>query len=702
MLADLVGIFTGIALFPLFLLAPGYAIAGLTDLLGFRRSSLNQKLGLSLLISIAICPIATYLLSRFGSFVLVWIAYGAAWAVVLTLLVKSVWEQRRSSLRLSLSVSRSTVIAGAIALAWVLFAVASLIDIQVGHRLYFSVVDADHAARAAVTDAITRTGVPPANPSYFPGRPVPLYYYYFWPLLCSLADRLGGPLVSARQAVIAGACWAGLALMAVIAIYLQQTRRFDPGRGRRAILISLGLLLVSGLDIVPAGLIDLLQLLTVHKLAEPDIERWNTQVTAWLGAMLWVPHHVAGLVACLTVLLFARLYRTARSRGERMAILAVCAAGLASALGLSIWIAFVFATFIAVWMSVCLVARWYDEALLWIAIGAFGALLAAPFLLDLRRANQLGGLPLAFSVRSFTIVDAIVRALGVSNGFAAGAIDAIVLPLNYFLELGFFALAGLVWWRQVRRSGSFAERAVPAEVALLATSMALATFLRSDVTAVANNDLGWRGIMPAQFVLLIWAADVLCRLEPRPPALAGEAPLVLGRGLIVCLILGLATVVYDVATLRTYPILVDAGIAAPVGWIAPQAPIGPRAYALHDAYRWIAGHSSGTAVIQHNPAVAVDLYQGLYGDRQAAASDEYNGPLYGIPVDRYRAVEDGVAPIFSDAAIDVARVGDICHRYGIDVLVVQDIDPVWSADGSWVAKREPLYQNARVKVFSCG
>ena len=130
MLADLVGVFTGIALFPLFLLAPGYAIAGLTGLLGFRRRSLNQKLGLSLLLSIAVCPIATYLLARFGSFVLVWIAYGAVWAIVVALLVKRVWEQRRTGPRLSLSVSHSTSVAGAIALAWIVLAVASLIDIQ--------------------------------------------------------------------------------------------------------------------------------------------------------------------------------------------------------------------------------------------------------------------------------------------------------------------------------------------------------------------------------------------------------------------------------------------------------------------------------------------------------------------------------------------------------------------------------------------
>ena len=41
---------------------------------------------------------------------------------------------------------------------------------------------------------------------------------------------------------------------------------------------------------------------------------------------------------------------------------------------------------------------------------------------------------------------------------------------------------------------------------LAATSTFICTFLRSGV--IGNNDLGWRGFIPAQFVLLLWAIDI--------------------------------------------------------------------------------------------------------------------------------------------------------------------------------------------------
>jgi hypothetical protein len=79
--------------------------------------------------------------------------------------------------------------------------------------------------RTAITASISRTGVPPQNPYFFPGRPFPLHYHYFWFLLCSIVEQLGGVAVSPRHAIIAGTLWCGLGLMAVIALYM---RFFQP------------------------------------------------------------------------------------------------------------------------------------------------------------------------------------------------------------------------------------------------------------------------------------------------------------------------------------------------------------------------------------------------------------------------------------------------------------------------------------------
>src|SRR5438309_12096557 len=86
----------------------------------------------------------------------------------------------------------------------------------------------------------------------------------------------------------------------------------------------------------------------------------------------------------------------------------------------------------------------------------------------------------------------------------------LLLPMNYFLELGFFFVAGIAYLYNLvkRRAPSRAELAL---VLLAAVSIFLCTFFRSGV--ITNNDLGWRGFLPAQFALLLWAGDLFSRQQ---------------------------------------------------------------------------------------------------------------------------------------------------------------------------------------------
>ena len=74
----LAGCLEAIALFPLFVLIPGYAAAWALHLFDFRERSLAFRLALSLPLSIALCPIVTYLAGRFGSMFAVYGVYTAA------------------------------------------------------------------------------------------------------------------------------------------------------------------------------------------------------------------------------------------------------------------------------------------------------------------------------------------------------------------------------------------------------------------------------------------------------------------------------------------------------------------------------------------------------------------------------------------------------------------------------------------------
>jgi hypothetical protein len=73
---------------------------------------------------------------------------------------------------------------------------------------------------------------------------------------------------------------------------------------------------------------------------------------------------------------------------------------------------------------------------------------------------------------------------------------------------GFFLVAG--FWRQYRATRQPLSRQDLACVLMLAISTLICSFLRS---AIGYNDLGWRGFLVAQFVLLLWSVDLFAELK---------------------------------------------------------------------------------------------------------------------------------------------------------------------------------------------
>ena len=124
---------------------------------------------------------------------------------------------------------------------------------------------------------------------------------------------------------------------------------------------------------------------------------------------------------------------------------------------------------------------------------------------------------------------------------------ALTLPLNYFLEFGIFFVVGIRQWKRIRAQGSLSDEDA-CLVAMAAASLIICTFLRSNT--INTNDLGWRGIIVAQFVLLIWGAELWDNgLFPARKTLFSAVG--------VMLALGVATTAYDATMLRIYPVLLD-------------------------------------------------------------------------------------------------------------------------------------------------
>ena len=660
------------ALFPLVVLAPGYAIAWLTDLLAFRRRTLAFRIALAIPLSISLGPIVIYLL---GMWPIV-----ATWAVAAALAAAGL---RRFALpRLPGSVL-------ALAAAWIVAAVLSLVDLQIDGRLYYSVIGFDYCIRSAMIQSISSWGVPARSPFFFPGHPVTLRYHYYWLILCAVVKSLGRGSIDARQALIAGTPWCGLGLMGVIALYLRLLSPEGASNLRRRLTTAIALLGVTGLDILPTLLIVALYASGASGMIFPSVEWWNEQVDGWIYTMLWEPHHLAGLIACLTG--FLLLWKAPDEPGRRGLLKHSAAAGaaFATAVGSSIHVTFAFAIFLAVWGAITLWRKWLrDTAALAIA-GVSAAALSIPYLRSIAGPGS-GGPPLQWTVRSFMIPEFVMRAFGLRRPWQVALGDLVLLPLNYFLELGLFFAVGWLWWRSWREKGYPCGRRELALAAMAASSIVTCTFLRSSL--IGNNDLGWRGFLFAQFVLLLWAADLFSRWPdvPRPRLLAALA------------VLGAIGTLYDVAILRFYPLLSDRGSVRFLNWMTPDRRLGPRTYAVREAYAWVRTHTPPDAVVQHNPDVAVqDTPAGLYAGRQAAAFDMFCMSTFGGDPRQCGPIAQKLKELFSPDP-PPESFAQVCRSVPVDILMAKDTDPAWQNRRSWVWSHETLFANSYVRLFSCG
>src|ERR1017187_2546050 len=536
-LGDIAGTAAAFTIFALFAFVPGYAFGWALNLLDFRRRGALAQAALGVSLSIATCPIIAYVAGRLAPSWAIWLVFAPFWAGFVLLLAAR-WRRMTP---------RGYRLPKALAAACLVLGTASMIDLQWGNRLYYSVISFDYTLRVAITSAITRSGIPPPNPYFFPGRPELLRYHYFWMILCSLAQRAGGGVISARWALFGGTLWCGLGLIAVLALYLRFADPDGPVRLRYRVGLAIALLGVTGLDLFP----NLLLLRNGVVLA--DMEWWNEQVTSWVGTMLWVPHHLASLVACLTG--FLLLWSAPALRRDAVAAAAVAGLCFASAVGCSVYVAFTFFVFLAVWGLIGLIRKWHRDTGLLILAGCCAAVPLLQYVRDLRGPAS-GGSFLVPMVRAFRIPDLILASMHASL-WKISLANLLLLPLNYFLELGFFLPIGLIALKRLRAAKKPWSRWELAACAMAGSSIAVCTFLRSGV--IGNNDLGCRGFLPAQFILLLCAVSLAGE-----PALRGRR---LHGWLAFLLLAGAASSVYQVCLLRGFTVLSEFARVTRYPWL---------------------------------------------------------------------------------------------------------------------------------------
>ena len=677
-LADLRACAAAFALFPLYVFVPGYVAAWLLDLFSFRRRTLPFRIAFSVPLSISLCPIAVYLLGRFFSMAAVAWLFWALWLGFVAVL----WWGRSFRLRWS-----SGYLIPALAALWIVLALLSLVDLQIGHRLYYNTIAFDYCVRTAMIHSLAATGVPPRTPFFYPGHAVPLRYHYFWLIFCGLVARLGGGAVSARQALIAGTPWCGLGLIGLVALYLRLFSPRGPSLLWRRTAIAIALLGVTGLDILPSLLLVALRAAGLSGMIFPSLEWWNEQVDGWVYTMLWEPHHLAGVIACFTG--FLVLWQAPTEPGRRGLLKNGVVAGtaFATAVGSSIHVVFVFAIFLAVWMAIAAWKKWWVDVRAGIVAGGAALLFALPYLASLT-GKGAGGPPLEWTVRRFMLPEILMYAFGMVR-WQVRLADVLLLPVNYGMELGLYFAVGWWRWKTWRAKRYTLERQDLAAIAMIGASVTICTFLRSSL--IGNNDLGWRGFLIAQFALLLWTADLLA-----------EWPRVPRRSLLTALIvLGAAGTAYDVAILRLYPLLSERGAVPLLGWMGPDRQLGRRTYAVREACEWARAATGPGAVVQDNPAeVQQDTAVLYYVERQALAADSHCLTTFGGDPGDCAPIAESLKQLYS-AQADTSSLQRVCAAQPIDILVVKDLDPAWGNRESWVWRAPPVFANEYVRMFRC-
>ncbi|MBC7875878.1 MAG: hypothetical protein H7Y59_01795 [Anaerolineales bacterium] len=685
-------------MYPFIFVFPGYVTGYTLNLFNFRKRTPIVQIIMAMPISASIAPAILFLVYRFASFSVVF-------SILVLLAVLSIYVFVRFY-RQSMHDKNYQRLAIIFAVLWVILSIITLADLQIGNRLYFSSNSYDLTTRVSVTDAITRTGVPPVNPSYYPGQTILLNsLYYYWYILASIVDQMGGNLVSAYHAMIASISWAGLLLFATLATYLRVRDDQESQSAWKKSFIGIQLFVIGGLDFIMVLIIMSSFHFRLGQLPfQGQLEGWNMPIMSWMNALAWVPHHLVAALACILSLLIA-VQNMDKKFTYRIPHAIIIGLAFASAFGLSVWVMFVFAIFWIIWgMVLIFKEKKYQQILFMILGGVFGLIFVFPFLLGILRdggasSSPNGGLPLAFYIRPFMITSLLT---GFSH-FALSILDFAFLPLNYLFELGFFFLMAIIWLQEIYQGEGRSISIYKAELILVVVTIVVLSFLYSNIIVI--NDLGIRGWLPLQFILVVWSADVLFQfgsvkkwLSPRMfDRVKGTKTLRLV--LSATMIIGILTMSLEFLSLRAWSILVDMNVVGFPNNLSPDTRLGNRTYSARLAYNYLRDHFSHDVITQNNPLDFLDRPSGLYGNHQMIIS---NRTSYGVSPEIYDDLVDNIGVVFTKEASDWGTIDSVCMKYSIDILILKDTDPLWDSLETLKVQRPPIYENEYYALYTCG
>ena len=416
----------------------------------------------------------------------------------------------------------------------------------------------DHA-KLAMIDDMARMGLPPGNP-FFGESGDRLPYYYLWYFgAAQFARGLGISGWEADAAMTWFSAFASLTLMMGLATWFA---------GRAAAAFWIGLLALGGSLRFPLWL--LLGTERVNELLLPA-----TGLAGWLFQASWVPQHLtAAACAVVAIFLIGRLETDVKEGvafGHRRvlpaaALVLVVVAGFES----STWIGGVTLAVAAPAAGLVRLAQLAPERRLafigtCMIAAALAALVAFPFLHDQWIATSVRQSGFPIGIEPYEVLGPLFPA-SVRRFLDVPAFWVVLLVIEFpaLVIAGTIALA-----RSVRAEPDQQLRAMAAIFSALTLASLVVTWLVTSRLG-EHNDLGWRAVLPAIFVLMVFAAVGLARwIAQRAYVAAGAALL----GLLLALPDGIKLIAAN-AMGRSAP-SAHAFAQAPELWAAVRAHTAP-------------------------------------------------------------------------------------------------------------------------------
>jgi hypothetical protein len=198
------------------------------------------------------------------------------------------------------------------------------------------------------------------------------------------------------------------------------------------------------------------------------------------------------------------------------ASVALMALALASAFGLSIYVAFGFFLVMLVWaIWQFVIERRRRSVLLLAAGGAGAAVLLIPYLRELTRSSSglQGGGAFAFTIREMFSPDSLLAShllkhLAMAHPVVARNVaSSILLVPGYVFELGFYLAVLLIYLIPAWRGRTALTAAQRSLVVIAVAALLMISVLGSSV--LKSNDFGWRASLLLQFPLLLMGSEVV-------------------------------------------------------------------------------------------------------------------------------------------------------------------------------------------------